>query len=311
MTIMKIAIIGAGLIGKSWATVFARAGMEVHLWDGLSEVREQALSDISKTMDSLHQMGLMGDPKKFIKLIKVFDDLEEAVEDVSYVQENLPEVLQIKKDIFARLLAATTDNVVLGTSTSGIKMSEIVSEMKGRDRCLVSHPVNPPHLVPLVEICGASFTDVKAIEFVLDLMRKVNQKPIKLNKEIDGFILNRLQGALLREAFWLYEQGYADGAAIDLTISDGLGLRWSFMGPFETIDLNAPNGLTDYCARYGQMYADFASNHGDVKNWSESLVANLNAERREKLDLADIPKRTQWRDKRLMALVKHKQDSQK
>jgi len=223
----------------------------------------------------------------------------------------LPEVLQIKKDIFARLLAATTDNVILGTSTSGIKMSEIVSEMKGRDRCLVSHPVNPPHLVPLVEICGASFTDVKAIEFALDLMRKVNQKPIKLNKEIDGFILNRLQGALLREAFWLYEQGYADGAAIDLTISDGLGLRWSFMGPFETIDLNAPNGLADYCARYGQMYADFASNVGDVKNWSEPLVANLNAERREKLDLADIPKRTQWRDKRLMALVKHKQDSQK
>ena len=212
---MKIAIIGAGLIGKSWATVFARAGMEVHLWDGIFEVREQALSDISETMDSLFQMGLMGEPKKFIKLIKVFDNLEEAVKDVSYVQENLPEVLQIKKDIFARLLAATSDNVVLGTSTSGIKMSEIVSEMKGRDRCLVSHPVNPPHLVPLVEICGAPFTDVKAIEFVLDLMRQVNQKPIKLNKEIDGFILNRLQGALLREAFWLYEQGYADGAAID------------------------------------------------------------------------------------------------
>ena len=307
---MKIAVIGAGLIGKSWAVVFARAGLQVQLWDGLPEVRERALSDIAKTMDALHQMGLMGDPEKFIKFVTVLDDVAEAVKGVSYVQENLPEVLEIKRDIFSKLLAATADDVVIATSTSGIKMSDIASEMKGRERCLVSHPVNPPHLVPLVEICGASFTDQKVVNFAFDLMKQVNQKPIKLNKEIDGFILNRLQGALLREAFWLYEQGYADGASIDLTISDGLGLRWSFMGPFETIDLNAPKGLADYCARYGQMYADMASNIGGAENWSEPLVANLHNERREKLDIADIQKRSQWRDQRLMALVKHKRDSQ-
>jgi len=301
---MKVAVIGAGLIGKSWAIVFARAGLSVHLWDGLPEVRAGALQSIDQTMQDLAKIGLLDDPSKALANITLFDDLQQALEGVSYVQENLPEQLPIKRDIFAKLDAGLPKDAIIATSTSSIKISLIAHDLPGRERCVVSHPVNPPHLIPLVEISGAEFTSKATIERAYALMQQVKQHPIILKKEIDGFILNRLQGALLREAFWLYEQGYASSADIDACVSQGLGLRWSFMGPFETIDLNAPAGLADYCERYGGMYAEMFGK----ERWSKELVQDLHAERREQLDLADIPKRSAWRNRRLMALMKHKQD---
>lgn len=304
---MKVAVIGAGLIGKSWAIVFARAGIKVQLWDGLPEVRAGAIAGIHQTMRDLAQIGLLDKPDEAIQYIQVFEDLNEAIKDVGYVQENLPEQLLIKRDIFAKLDAGLPPEAVIATSTSSIKISLIANDLPGKHRCVVSHPVNPPHLIPVVEICGADFTTKKTIDIAFDLMKQVNQYPIILKKEVDGFILNRLQGALLREAFSLYEEGYASSADIDATVSQGLGLRWSFMGPFETIDLNAPAGLADYCARYGQMYAEMFGK----ERWGEKLVNDLHAERRAQLDIKDIPRRSEWRNQRLMALMKHKQDMAK
>jgi L-gulonate 3-dehydrogenase len=304
---MKVAVIGAGLIGKSWAIVFARAGIKVQLWDGLPEVRASAIEGIRKTMQDLANIGLLDKPDEAIKHIQVFEDLNQAIKDVSYVQENLPEQLPIKRDIFAKLDAGLPPEAVIATSTSSIKISLIAHDLPGKHRCVVSHPVNPPHLIPVVEICGADFTTQKTIDLAFQLMKQVNQYPILLKKEVDGFILNRLQGALLREAFSLYEEGYASSADIDATVSQGLGLRWSFMGPFETIDLNAPAGLADYCARYGDMYAEMFGK----ERWSEKLINELHAERRQQLDIKDIPKRSDWRNQRLMALMKHKQDMAK
>jgi 3-hydroxyacyl-CoA dehydrogenase len=171
---------------------------------------------------------------------------------------------------------------------------------------VIAHPVNPPYLVPVVEICGAPWTDAKVVQQTLDVMQSVGQKPVKIHRELEGFILNRLQGALLREAFKLVEQGYVDAEGLDVTVRDGLGLRWSFMGPFETIDLNAPDGLADYAHRFGGMYQSIAKEQTSTEPWSEALIAKLEGERRKVLPKDQLLARRLWRDRRLMALAAHK-----
>ena len=145
------------------------------------------------------------------------------------------------------------------SSTSAIPASRFTETLPGRARCLVGHPVNPPHLVPLVELCGAPWTAPEAIDRARKIYREIGQVPVTINSEINGFVLNRLQGALLAEAFRLVGEGFISAEDLDHTVKDGLGLRWSFLGPFETIELNAPGGIPDYCARYTGFYKELAS----------------------------------------------------
>jgi 3-hydroxyacyl-CoA dehydrogenase len=142
-------------------------------------------------------------------------------------------------------------------------------------------------------------------------MESVGQKPVKIYRELQGFILNRLQGALLREAFKLVEQGYVDPEGLDVTVREGLGLRWSFMGPFETIDLNAPDGLADYAHRFGDMYQSIAEEQTSTEPWSEELIQKLEASRRKLLPKEQLLARRLWRDRRLMGLAAHKRDAEK
>src|SRR5262249_20259952 len=151
----------------------------------------------------------------------------------------------------AELDRLAAPDAILASSTSTIVASRFTEKLKGRSRCLVAHPVNPPHLVPLVELVGAPWTSPKVIAKAKALYQAVGQVAIVVKKEVDGFILNRLQAVLLAEAFRLVEGGYVTPQDLDKTLKDGLGLRWSFMGPFETIELNAPGGIPDYCGRYG------------------------------------------------------------
>jgi 3-hydroxyacyl-CoA dehydrogenase len=191
----------------------------------------------------------------------------------------------------------------LASSTSGIPASAFTEGLKGRARCLVAHPINPPHIVPLVELVPAPWTDAAVVERTAALMRAVGQSPIRLNHEVKGFVVNRLQGALLSEAFKLGEDGVCSAADIDAAIKDGLGLRWSFIGPFETIDLNSPTGVRGYCEMLGQLYYELAEEQAEARRWGPELVAKIEAERRERLTAADITKRAQWRDRRLAHLM--------
>ncbi len=138
---------------------------------------------------------------------------------------------------------AGAEDALLVSSTSAIVASRFTEKLPGRARCLVGHPVNPPHLVPLVELCGAPWTSPEAIDRARAIYREIGQVPVTINREINGFVLNRLQGALLAEAFRLVGEGYISAEDLDHTVKDGLGLRWSFLGPFETIELNAPGGI--------------------------------------------------------------------
>ena len=308
---MNIAVVGSGLIGQAWAIVFARGGHNVKMWDGDPLAVETGIRLIAGQVADLKEAGLIEDPKALLARISGCKTLEEVLDGAEYVQENLPERVEMKKDIFDRMDRIASPTCVLASSTSSIPASAFTEELPGRARCLIAHPVNPPYLVPVVEICGAPWTDAQVIQQTWDVMEGVGQKPVKIHKELQGFILNRLQGALLREAFKLVEQGYVDPDGLDVTIRDGLGLRWSFMGPFETIDLNAPDGLADYAHRFGNMYQSIAEEQTSTEPWSEAVIEKLEAARRDILPKDQLLARRLWRDRRLMALAAHKKAAEK
>lgn len=303
---MRTAVIGTGLIGQAWAIVFARGGLDVKLWDGNNEALQSATTIIAKQLKELQAHGLVADAADAMSRIRVASSLEDALDGVDYVQENLPEVIDIKRDIYARMDTIASPETILASSTSSIPASAFTESLPGRHRCLVAHPVNPPYLVPVVELCGAPWTESTVIERARSLMDWVKQKPVTVHREVEGFVLNRLQGALLREAFRLVEQGIISVEDLDVTVKDGLGLRWSFMGPFETIDLNAPGGLEDYCKRYGGMYQSIATEQTNTDPWTDSLINQAQQQRREQLPKDELLNRRLWRDERLMALMKHK-----
>jgi len=301
-----VAVIGAGLIGQGWAIVFARGGWNVRLYDVRTEALGEARELIVQQLAELQRYDLLDDVQAAADRVSIVHTLPAALAGADYVQENSPERLDVKRAVFAELDQYAEPHAVIGSSTSSLPASEYTASLPGRHRCLVVHPVNPPYLVPLVELCGAPWTSPQAIDTAKQIMQELGQKPIIVQHEIEGFVLNRLQGALLHEAFRLAAAGVASAEDIDTTIKDGLGLRWSFMGPFETIDLNAPAGLADYCARYGGLYQSIGATQSQPAAWDETLVSSLEQQRREQLPASELQARRFWRDEQLMKLMRHK-----
>ena len=250
----RVAIIGAGLIGRAWAIVFARAGWDAAIYDAVDGVADKALGLVAEGLSELAKHGLVDDPKAAASRVRAAKSVADALDGASLAQENVPETVEAKRAIFAELDALAAPDTILASSSSAIVPSLFSENLAGRARCLVAHPVNPPHLVPIVELLGAPWTAPETIARARLVFESIKQVPIEVRREIEGFILNRLQGALLAEAFRLVGEGYVSPQDLDKTIKDGLGLRWSFMGPFATIELNAPGGIADYCARYTGMY---------------------------------------------------------
>jgi L-gulonate 3-dehydrogenase len=306
----KVAIVGAGLIGRAWAIVFARAGFAAALWDPVPGAAEAARRFVAERLPELSALGLIAaPPAEVLARVAIAPSLEAAVQDAAHVQENGPERVAEKIALFAELDRLAAPDTVLASSTSGIPASAFTEALRGRARCLVAHPINPPYLVPVVELCPAPWTDPEALARTAALMRQAGQVPATMRREVPGFVVNRLQIALVSEAFRLVRDGVMSAADVDACIKHGLGLRWSFMGPFETIDLNAPAGLADYCARFGGLYEEVEAELQPLK-FSSDLVASLHAERREALPLEKIPERSAWRDRRLMALAAHKAEQE-
>ena len=192
------------------------------------------------------------------------------------------------------------------SSSSALRASLFTEDLPGRARCLVAHPVNPPYLVPLVELSPAPWTAPETIAAARRAYEAVGQVPIVVNREIEGFVLNRLQGALLAEAFRLAGEGIVSPQDLDKTLSDGLGLRWSFMGPFETIELNAPGGIGDYCARYAAFYRRLSADPAGPEVWDDANVARILDAWGGPADPRAVSAKSAWRDARLAALRAHK-----
>ncbi|AKZ62774.1 3-hydroxyacyl-CoA dehydrogenase [Herbaspirillum hiltneri N3] len=302
----KIAVIGAGLIGRAWAIVFARAGCSVAIYDAVPEALSACTKLLHDNISDLARHGLITEtPEVVLARIKPAKTLAEALKGAALVQENVKETVEVKRQIFAEMDKLAEPGAILTSSTSWIPTSEFSEHLPGRHRILVAHPVNPPYLVPLVELAPAPWTSEETVKRAHDIYTRAGQSPVLLKKEITGFLLNRIQGAVLNEALNLYENGYASSEDLDKVLKDGLGLRWSFMGPFETIDLNAPEGVIDYAKRYGHTYRDVAKTQLP-NEWDAATLKQIEDERRKVLKADQLEERSRWRDNRLMGLVVHK-----
>ncbi|KJE93670.1 3-hydroxyacyl-CoA dehydrogenase [Capsaspora owczarzaki ATCC 30864] len=309
---MKIVIFGSGLIGRCWALLFARAGNTVQLYDKEPAQLNGALDDIESKLKGLQSSGLLQGQAvaDVLKRISTTTDLDGAITGADYLQECVPDIVDLKRNVFAQLdaLVEKTGNskIILASSTSVIPASTFTEPLKHRSRCLVAHPINPPHYIPVVEVVPAPWTSPEVTAETRRILDSIGQAPVVLNCEVEGFLVNRLQFALLMEGYRLVEAGVCSPADIDTTISKGLGLRWSFMGPFQTIDLNAPGGVDDYCKRYNPGVVRVCKDFGETKDPSPETVAAINAAMREEVPFEDLAKRREWRDNRLAALAVHK-----
>jgi L-gulonate 3-dehydrogenase len=303
----SVAVIGAGLIGRSWAMVFAQAGWDVRMTDPDAEALRKAPDLIRTGLEELARHGLVSNPAGASARVAAAPSLAEATADADLVQENGPEKIEIKRAIFAELDRLAPPDCILASSTSAIVASQFTEGLAGRARCLVAHPVNPPHLVPVVELCGAPWTAPETIARARGIYESVKQVPIVVNREVEGFVLNRLQGALLAEAFRLVGEGVVSPQDLDKTLKDGLGLRWSFLGPFETIELNAPGGIGDYCNRYTGFYRRLTQDPARPQVWDEDNVNRILDAWGNAPGPEELARRSARRDKRLAALKAHKQ----
>ena len=308
---MRTTIIGAGFVGRAWAISFARAGHEVKLWDASAHALPAALAFIDTILPDLDANDLLNGatPNEVRGRMKHVTDLAEALHEVDYVQENTPEKLEVKRAVFADLDRHAPVTAVIASSTSALLPSTFQDHLAGRARCLVCHPINPPYLIPAVEVVPSPWTSPETTRQAADFMRSCGQAPLVMKRELDGFIMNRMQGALLEEAFRLVADGYASVEDIDVGLRDGLALRWSFMGPFETIDLNAPGGVRDYAERYQGIYDRLFPSMQRRVDWSGPVMDEIEAERTRHLGRDKLIERQMWRDRRLMALLAHKRQA--
>lgn len=306
----SVAVVGTGLVGSGWAIVFARGGLPVKLYDAQPGAAASALRLIEQQLADMHSARLVDDPKRVLENIKSAGTLAEAVDGAAYVQESAFERTEVKRALMEDLYGLCASNTVIGSSTSGIPASQFVSGLPIAPRVLIAHPVNPPYLVPIVELVPSPETAPEAIEFTRELMQSLGQSVIHVRKEIEGFVLNRLQAVLLREAWALAEDGVASCEDIDKTVRDGLGWRWSFMGPFETIDLNAPGGIRDYALRLGPLYHSIARSRDGGGPWSPELMDEVERQRRELLAFEQLGERRAWRDRVLMQMAANRKKEQ-
>ena len=313
----KIAIIGSGLIGKSWSVLFCRAGYEVCLYDIDEKQVSNALSGILESLKELEGKGLlknsiMKSAEEAHKLVHGCDDIAKAIEGADYVQENTPENIDVKKKIFGNLdNLVKNEHTIIASSTSCIVPSRFTEKLEHRKQCIVAHPVNPPHYVPLVEIVPAPWTDSSVVERTKAIMKDIGQAPVILNKEVNGFLLNRMQYAIIMEGWRLVEDGVCSPEDVDTVMSKGLGLRYSFMGPFETMHLNA-GGILDYCVKYGSNIEKICENQSGSRQLHGSNTARVihDAMCKTSVPVDNLDERRTWRDKRLAALAVHQAGQQ-
>lgn len=304
----RVAVLGSGLIGRAWAIAFARAGWTCALWDGQPDAPAQALAEIDRLLADLAEGDLLHGqrPAEVRGRMQVADSLAEALRGAAWAQESAPERIEVKLALWCQIDDAAEAGTILASSSSAIVPSRFTEHLAARQRCLVAHPINPPYLIPAVELVPAPWTAAATMQRAADVMRAIGQSPIVMRREIDAFVMNRMQGALLEEAFRLVADGVCSVEDVDIGIRDGLALRWSFMGPFETIDLNAPGGVADYVQRYQGIYERLFPQMQRRVDWAGDVLETVESQRRQRLPAHGLADRQRWRDRRLMALLRHK-----
>ena len=233
--VRTVACVGAGVIGGGWVAYFLARGFAVRAWDPAPDAETRLRELVDAAWPALTELGLW--PGASVDNLTVTTELATAVADADVVQESAPEQLELKRGLLAAVDAATPAHIVVASSTSGFGMTEMATEARTPERLVVAHPFNPPYLIPLVEVVGGEKTAADVVEWTAGFFRHVGKSVIVMDREVPGFIANRLQEALWREALHMVANGEATVEQIDASITDGPGLRWAFHGPMLTFHL--------------------------------------------------------------------------
>lgn len=304
----KIAIVGTGVIGASWAACFLAKGYDVAATDPAPGAQERLVQLVENYWPSLERIGLAQDASP--TRLSFHNDIAPTVANAIFVQENGPERTDIKRDIIAQIDAATPADTLIATSSSGILISEVQDAAKHPERVLVGHPFNPPHLIPLVEVVGGRLTSDEAIKKAMDFYAAIDKKPIHIRHEVKGHVANRLQAALWREAIYLVEQGIASVSDIDTAIAHGPGLRWALLGPFMNLHLSGgQGGIAHTLEHLGPPIEDWWADLGQVTLTPElnKSLADGVADKLGTTNLSDI---VAQRDETLLTLLQLKKDAE-
>jgi 3-hydroxyacyl-CoA dehydrogenase len=259
-TVKRVAVVGTGVIGASWVAWFLAQGLDVDATDPSPGAEARLREAVAQHWPTLQRFGLAEGAS--MARLRFHTSLEDAVRDVDFVQENGPERLDFKIELFRRIDAAAPLHAILASSSSGLTVSGMQSGCAHPERVVLGHPFNPPHLIPLVEVIGGERSSADTVERTMAFYTAIGKRPIHVKREVKGHIANRLQAALWREAFHLVEQGVASVADIDTAISQGPGLRWAVMGPFMNLHLSGgAGGIAHVLAHLG----------GPIEDWWKDL----------------------------------------
>ncbi|MFB2552347.1 3-hydroxyacyl-CoA dehydrogenase [Ensifer soli] len=307
----KVACIGAGLVGSAWAVVFARGGMDVAIYDiGGVDAYEKSRKAVAATLSLLEASELLSEPPGTIEArVRYADSIADAVSGVVHVQESVKEDVAVKRATFLEIERHAPADAVLASSTSAIMGSQFLDIETGA-RALVAHPVNPPSLIPLVELCGTPKTSADTVARTRAFMTSMGMKPVTLNREIDGFLLNRLQYTLVAEALHLVGEGYCSAADIDRVVTDGLALRWATIGPFEVAHLNSPGGFQGFVDHLGGMMRHMGRSARTDYDWPADLAGRIHREMLEKAPIERLAERQRWRDANIVATRAMQRDAE-
>jgi len=308
----KVAIIGSGLIGSSWAMLFAGAGYTVQLYDVLPDRLKTVIAEIEMQLENLAKQNLLRSSipvREQLAAISTTSDLATCMNGAFYVQECVFESPEAKKAIFAQMDKLVSNEAqILASSVSTIMPSIFTENLKNREKCVVAHPVNPPFYVPLVELVPSQWTKPEVVDRTYALMKELGQVPVRLKKEIAGFALNRLQYALLAECWRLVKEDVLSVDDLDKVMSDGLGPRYAFVGPLEICHLNA-EGMREYAEKYNRGYLNVCSTMGPAPSWDGEVLEKISAQLEAKVPVEKLQERRKWRDQRLAGLAKLKKET--
>jgi len=303
--VQTYAVVGTGSIGNAWAIVFARSRKSVRLFDIDPSRLVLARIDIEARVTMLANNGLLEEEvSSVLARISYFDSLELVVKEAEYIQECAPERIEVKREIFKNLDALTESHVILASSSSAITTSVFATEVKHKGRCLIVHPGNPPYLLPVAEVVPAPFTDLEIVKKTMENLREIGMSPILVHSEIEGFVFNRLQGAMLREAYCLVRDGIVTASDLDRIVTQGLARRWTVVGPFATSALNVQGGIKAHVARMGASYERMGELRGQRDPWTPELVEKVSEDIDQLFPIDDWNENVMRRDEALLALTK-------
>jgi 3-hydroxyacyl-CoA dehydrogenase len=292
--------VGGGVIGRSWAIVAARAGFETHIVDVDRAAVDHARSGLE---DAVRTLGLpQGDSAALRSRIQYHEGLDDALKHADYVQESIAEDAVQKRSLLEELAARTSDKCIVASSCSSLLPEEFCEDLRDAERIIVAHPFNPPHLVPLVELVPSARTSPQTVEQARRILTSAGQHPVLLKRPIKGYVGNRLQAAVVNEAMHLVAEGVMNPRDIDSTLSIGLARRWAFMGPFETMDLNADGGVGEYMSKYGPVYNAIGADLQVASPWTPDAIDEVARDRRSSAPLDSLAEQRAIRDRRLARL---------